>query len=198
MGAFSETKKYFEHFTRYNKPMSFEAWAKLDLEFKAAVLYLQFYKVIYKAYTKNKISVTDECECVEVVVQHLIKNVPKILESPERFTDSYIYKVACNCISSVCYIRLRDKLRNELEQSNIVYNEDGTYYDVFDFVGDDEDVCDFLEKEALWQDVYKLNELQLRILEHLMYGRKLNQELVLKFDDILSELKTIFKKYNEK
>lgn len=200
MGAFSESKKYFEHFTGYTKPLTYESWSKLDLELKASILFLQFYSVIYKAYRINKTAITDECECVEVVVQHLIKNVPKILNDSNRFTESYIYRIAYNAINSVCHIRVRDKMRLQLEQSNIVYDEkDNMEFDAFDIIPNgDGDAFDELERKALWEDVYRLSEVQTRILEYLMYGTKLTKKQIREFDAALSALKLKFDRYNQK
>ena len=131
MGAFSDTRKYFIYFTHYDHPLSFEDWSKLPDEYKAATLFVQFYKEIYTAYKVTEHSCTDECESVGIVNQHLIKNVPIIMANSQKFTSPYIYTIAYNSMGSINNgLRSRDKMQ-ELETSNY-YIKDSEELDLFD------------------------------------------------------------------
>ena len=64
------------------------------------------------------------------IVHHYIE------ENPSKFSSSYIYKIAYNCLYCICgHDRKRDKDKMENEISNIIDN-DGTEGDLFDTVID--------------------------------------------------------------
>ena len=99
---FLATKQLFSNYIGYVRPYTFSEWAALPEEYRVAALYVQFYPEIYRAWNKAKRSYfTDEHTGVETVIQYLTKNANKILHDPKRFSSSYLYKVAYNCLASL-------------------------------------------------------------------------------------------------
>ena len=138
---FYQTKVLLREFAQYEKALTYEEWMEAPDECKAAILYVQFYDQITLAWSKTKRSYVDINDGVSEVLQYLNKNVEKIKDNGKRFTPAYIYKVAWNCLSCLCwddpdYNRRRRVYDNEM--SNIVgYGEDEL--DLFDTFTDDEE-----------------------------------------------------------
>lgn len=139
---FYETKLRFRDFADYERPLTYEEWMEVPDECKAAVLYVQFYNEITLAWYKTKRSHVDTYEGVSEILLYLNKNVEKIKNDPKRFNPRYIYKVAWNCLSCLCWTDADYSRRYRIfenECSNIIgYGEDEL--NLFDTIIEDEEV----------------------------------------------------------
>lgn len=138
---FYETKEIFANHIGYEKPYTFEEWNNLPQDHKAAALFVQYFNLVLSAYYTHKLPYATEEECVETVLQYLLKNVPIIEKHPRRFTPQYVYTVCSNCIACVAYGQ-KDKDRFYKEISNKVY-EDEQEVDIYDTVKDEKSEKDF-------------------------------------------------------
>lgn len=151
---FAITRDLFTAYTGYNKPLSFAEWLEVADDCKAAVLYCQFYEQITLAWYKLVSVYSSDADGVAEVLQYLQKNVQTIKDDPKRFSPSYIYKVAYNCLYCLCRDPNRYKAIYENEMSNLVPGPDGDYLDLFDTVAnvnifDDARVNE--AKAAIWK-----------------------------------------------
>lgn len=169
--SFYETRDLFLEYTQYSAPLSFDEWSKLPEDEnnkdysqsseckKTAVLYLQFFPEIIAAWQMaNSYDFIPAEDGVTIVLQYLRKNAPKIEQDSKRFTASYIYRVAYNCMYCICHDRICDKERWANETPNIVgYGDDQV--DLFDLVSTDgqDPVLDKLERETIealfWNEI---------------------------------------------
>ena len=156
--AFAETRNLFTIATHYVKPLSFEEWAKIPRPQMSAVLFVQYYEEITLAWYKVKSFYAVDEDGVSTVCQYLEKNVNVILDKPERFTSSYIYKVAYNCLYCICHDIKRDRERWENETSNIVTS------------GEDElDLFDTFKSESA-EDKYAVEDFQKKFWDLIEEG----------------------------
>lgn len=155
-GPFSTTRRMFINYLQYRQPFSYAEWNELDEDHKAAALFVQFYDQIVLAWYKTKSYYTLEEDAVECALQYLVKNVPVIEKHPERFSASYIYKVAYNCLYCICHDIKRDRDRWELEVSNIVETESGDTVDLFDTAVDEDPIGDGVKQTAFWNTIKEL------------------------------------------
>ena len=151
---FVETKNLIRSYIEYTSPLSFEQWAAIADDQKAAVLYLQFFDQITLAWYKAD-SMCRGCaeDGVSTVLQYLQKNVPIILAAPKKFTPSYVYRVAYNCLYCICHDIKRDKERFEHECSNIVItaHSEINLYDLVPFMDEALEVSH--AKIQIWAEI---------------------------------------------
>lgn len=139
ISEFEVTRRMFRDYTGYSKPLSFSEWNALSSDYKAAVLYCQFYEQITLAWYKLKSVYSVEADGVAEVMQYLQKNVPIIEEQSTRFTSAYIYKVCYNCLYCLCRDPNRYKRAYENECSAYL-DHDGEELCLFDLVPDNGDM----------------------------------------------------------
>lgn len=177
--AFLETKKLFIAHTGYTHPLSYEDWVNVPDDNKAAVLYVQFYDQITLAWYKTKSFFVLEEDGVATMLQYLVKNVPLILDNPNKFTPSYIYRVAYNCLYCISHDIKRDIDRYEKEMSNIVEHGEDTL-DLFDTVSgsDNGDFDDVLMRKAFWETIENMDMKTQKVVNHLLNGTPLKKSTV--------------------
>lgn len=172
--AFAETKLLFINYTQYSQPLTFEQWLAKPEDQKAAILYVQFYEQITLAWYKTKSFFVLEEDGVETMLQYLVKNVPLIKENPKRFTPSYIYRVAFNCLYCISHDIKRDIERWERETSNIVFHGEDTL-DLFDTVVTEVDMDDEMSKEYFWAIIEAMGPETEKVINHLLNGDPLTK-----------------------
>lgn len=172
--AFAETRKSFITGTRYTKPVSYEEWSNLSDDHKAAVLFVQFYDQITLAWYKTKSFFVLEEDGVSTIMQYLLKNVPVIESEPKRFSPSYIYKVAYNCLYCISHDIKRDIERYEKEMSNIISCGDDQL-DLFDTVSCNSNVDEHISKEEFWATIENMGLKTQKVVYHLLNGDSLNK-----------------------
>lgn len=133
---FKDTFKMFKDcIKQYNLPLSYDEWMCVPDDYKAAVLYVQFYEQITLAWYKTKSVYSSEADGVSETLQYILKNVEKIKADNKRFTPAYMYRVAYNCLYCLCRDPNLHKKAFENEMSNVyVYGDDEL--DLFDTVKD--------------------------------------------------------------
>lgn len=173
---FYETRKIFREYINYKAPYSYEEWMSLPEENKAAALYVQYFDEIILAWFKSKSFYASEQEGVETVCQYLMKNVPVIEDNPKRFNKKYIYRVSYNCLYCIAHDRISDRLRWELEGSNICAGEGSDEVDLFDtFIIDETKRDDELaeERAAMWRVIESMGDDIVQVVGHLLDGERL-------------------------
>lgn len=182
----------FRSFLNYTSPLSYDEWSALADDCKAAALYVQFYDQISLAWYKTRSFYTPEEDGVSTCLQYLMKNVPVITEKPERFTASYIYRVAYNCMYCICHDIKKDRERYELECSNIVVSETGDELDLFDTIVDDEDILKEKQREEFWATIEAIGDDAVAVVSRLLGStdKSLPKVSEARREEIMEELKT--------
>lgn len=191
------TYNSFKSFIGYSKPLSFDEWSALSDDSKAAALYVQFYDQISLAWYKTRSFYTPEEDGVSTCLQYLMKNVPVIAENPARFTASYVYRVAYNCMYCICHDIKKDRERFELECSNIVVSETGDELDLFDTIATDDDILIDKTKEKFWATIESIGDDALAVVSKLLgeSDRSLPKVSEARTEEILAELKDKLAEY---
>jgi len=162
------TYNSFKSFLGYESPLSFDEWSALADDSKAAALYVQFYDQITLAWFKTRSFYTTEEDGVSTCLQYLMKNVPVIKAKPERFSASYVYRVAYNCMYCICHDIKRDRERYQLESSNIVISETGDELDLFDTIPDTTDYTKEKSREEFWATIESMGEDTMSVVSKLL------------------------------
>lgn len=201
---FLETRQMFADCINYTDPLSYIEWINIHDEYKAAGLYLTFYKQIELAWRKAKSPYADEAEGVECVLQYLIKNVPIIIKDEKRYSPQYIYTVAYRCLYNMANLRICDKRRYNLEVSNYI-NIEGNELDLFDCVtsktsnsykGDlEKEIDNIIDSRDFWKELENLGEDVQIVIANLVekialpdgFGYNKKAEIVTKLQDILKD-----------
>lgn len=197
--AFRATRSMFRDYLNYERPLSYEEWLAVADDQKAAVLYVQFFDQISLAWYKAKSFYAVEEDGVSTVIQYLMKNVPLIAEKKSKFSAPYIYRVAYNCLYCICHDIKRDKLRFELETSNIqTYGDDE--FDLFDSVSDPDSILENVldrehHRERFWGLIEDLDQDSIAVVEQLLNGTSLPADVRKRKDEILEELRTVLADY---
>lgn len=170
--AFYETRNLMRSYTGYIKPLSYDEWTNVPDNQKSAVLFVQFFNPIVKAWEKaNNFGFIPSEDGVSVVLQYLEKNVSVILNDPKRFTPQYIYRVAYNCMYCICHDLQRVKDMWEHEVPNIV-SSDGEELDLFDTVVSDSDASkeafSSLLSKNFWSVLGDIDKKTEKILNYLL------------------------------
>ena len=153
---FNATKNMFRSYLNYDSdnPLSYDEWLATADDNKAAVLFVQFFDQISLAWYKLKTDAAIEEDCVETVLQYLMKNVPIIVENPSRFSPKYIYKICYNCI----YCKSMDPYKGQTAKTSWYNNTTSQYVqcgedtlDLFDLASDESaDADDAINREHFW------------------------------------------------
>lgn len=158
---FYETRNLFRSYIDYTQPLSYEEWVNCPDDFKAAVLYCQFFNEITLAWYKLASVYSTGSDGVDEVLQYLSKNVPLIVEDRRRFSPAYIYKIVYNCLYCLCRDPNRYKKIYENECSNIQhYGEDEVdLFDTYDVHVDAIEAhnVDYI-RSKIWQIVESLGD----------------------------------------
>lgn len=169
---FYATLSMFREYVNYTTPLSYDEWLAAAPQNKAAILYVQFFEQISLAWYKLRTDAAIEEECVEEVIQYLLKNVDLIIEDPKRFRPGYIYKVVYNCI----YCKSMDPYKGQTAKSSWYNNTtsqyiryDGEELDLFDLTADsDSDLGDLITREQFWAIIEDMGEDTLSVVSKLL------------------------------
>lgn len=176
MKAFEDTKKLFQEFTHYTRPLSYEEWLASPQDDKAALLYVQFYNEITLAWYKTKSFFVLEEDGVSTMIQYLMKNVPVIESNPKRFKPGYIYRVAYNCLYCISHDIKRDIERFECETSNIISDASGEEFDLFDItITDTDDADEILTKKKFWSIIDSMGLETEKVINYLLNSQSLDK-----------------------
>jgi hypothetical protein len=193
---FIQTLEMFrDYLSGYPQNLSFEDWKNADAEDQAALLYVTFFKEIslawYNAITSRNIVYVSQEDGVSVVLQYLMKNVDKILESPQKYCGDYIYRVSYNCIG--CLPRsVTAKEKSLIEISN-EYVEGDVEVNLWDLVpSEDDDYETQQTKEAVWNIIKHMGPKAEKVVNHLINPsdtiHKVSQNSVERVNDRLADI----------
>lgn len=170
---FYTTMTMFRDYIGYTDPLSYEEWLASADDHKAAIIYCQFFDQITLAWYKTRSFYATEEEGVETALQYIMKNVPILVADKKKFTSSYIYRVMYNCLYCICHDRVVDKLRWELESSNIAEGPEGEV-DMFDFIPDNKDTettyMAIMQSSEFWKLFEDRGEDTQAVVNNLLYG----------------------------
>lgn len=171
MSQFRATRNlYMEYLHDFEFPLTYEAWLSADDEYKAVLLFVNFFDQIELAWYKERYSYGPALEedAVSEVNQYLMKNVPIIKANPNRFKAGYIYRVAANCISCVGASQVNIN-QYKLETSNEVAGSDGTILNLFDIAPLEDDSYEVKQaKEAIWDIIEKMGPKAQKVVNKLI------------------------------
>ena len=174
-------------FSKSQFPMEYSTWMELDADYKAAALFVNFYRVIVLAWSKfNKPVITTDV-AVSAILDKLQHIIPALMDTRVNskqnqtygflaYTEPYIY--------TACYRAILDEskgvlvnLRYHLETSNEAsdWTEDDVI-DLFDLIGYyDEPIEDVRTREALWTIIENMGPKALKVVDHLINGSSLRK-----------------------
>ena len=169
---FHATKNMFRSYLNYEEPLSYDEWLATADDNKAAVLFVQFFDQISLAWYKLKTDAAIEEDCVEEVLQYLMKNVPTIVDNPSRFSPKYIYRICYNCI----YCKSIDPYRGQTAKTSWYNNTTSQYVqcgedtlDLFDLASDDSvDSDDIMNREHFWAIIEDMGSDTLSVVAKLL------------------------------
>ena len=173
---FREAYNNFAAATNYTRPLSFEEWVNKPSEQKAVLLFVQFYDQINLAKYKADASFVSDDDELSCVLQYLNKNVSKIEDTPSKFNEKYIYRVAYNCMDCLRYIQ-RDKERAARETSSTIDYE-GDTLSLYDLVSNDTDFLHQIEVEDLWNTIEGMDISVHKVIDHILNGTSLKKSRV--------------------
>ena len=168
MSQFRETRNlYLSALSGFTFPLTYNAWLNADAEYKAVLLFVNFFDQIELAFYKTRFSFVLEEDAVSQVNVYLMKNVPFIEADESRFRASYIYTVAANCLRSLTYIE-RDINREKFETPNEVNLGDSTV-DLFDLTPSQDDTYEEAQaKDAVWAIIDKMDPKARKVINQLI------------------------------
>lgn len=150
------TRKLFLDYIGSDGPWSYDEWVSLCDNYKAAVLYCQFFNTICLAYYKTMGFGVPVEDCISEALQYLNKNVSKIEKDESRYTEAYIYTVCYNCMFD-----LSRRKKFEYTDNEVGFIEDENGKTILDYYSDgknyyEEDSTE-LKRREFWNLVADLN-----------------------------------------
>lgn len=192
---FGATLRMFEEFIGYTEPLSYDEWMAAPEDHKVAILYVQFYDQISLAWYKLRTDAAIEEECVEEVIQYLMKNVAFLKSHPDRFKPGYIYRICYNCI----YCKSIDPYKGQTAKTSWYNNTSSPYIvtgegeelSVFDTIDGGEDADEVLASENFWKIIEDMGDETLSVVSKLLGdgyipGQRVNKK---RSAEIVEELK---------
>lgn len=195
--AFKAAQIMFKEYLGWQGPTTYDEWQDCDEGDKAAILYVQFYEQITLAWYKTKSFYAVEEDGVSTVLQYLEKNVPVIERDPKRFTPSYIYRVAYNCLYCICHDIKVDRERYEKETSNIQSTSDSEEVDIFNLLASGFSIESELASERFWKAVESLGEDTLTWVDCTLNKTRFPAGLKAKSPKIIADLKVVLADFQD-
>ena len=196
---FKEAKERYESAIGKKAPITFEEWFTLPDSHKAAALFINFYNQITLAWTKAKADFTEDEDGLSTVMQYLMKNVPIIETNPNKYSETYIYRVAYNCMG--CLRRNKTDVARCKECVSEWHSKDSCYggsdeSSYFDFIGMDE-LADKLHLAAdILYDLYgELDRDEKAVINNILKGTRLTKKSKERESEIYTTLRYAFRRF---
>lgn len=196
---FKEAKERYESAIGKKAPITFEEWFTLPDSHKAAALFINFYNQITLAWTKAKADFTEDEDGLSTVMQYLMKNVPIIEANPNKYSETYIYRVAYNCMG--CLRRNKTDVARCKECVSEWHSKDSCYggsdeSSYFDFIGMDE-LADKLHLAAdILYDLYgELDRDEKAVINNILKGTRLTKKSKERESEIYTTLRYAFRRF---
>lgn len=172
--------------------ISYIEWLAFDDCYKAAALYVNFYKEISLAWFKSRSIYSPEEDGVSIVLQYLQKNVPIIVADERRFNAKYIYRVAYNCMFCQARDIKRDREAFENETSNICDGVDGAETNIFNYIVGENFEDSFesdVNRSKFWSIVESMGDDTMSVINGILTGDNVPKKIRDRSDEILEELR---------
>ena len=168
MSQFRTTRNlYLQSLSEFEFPLTYETWLNADDEYKAVLLFVNFFNEIELAWYKQRFSYVLEEDAVSTVNMYLMKNVDKIKADSKRFTPGYIYRVASNCIYCLREPQVEIN-RDKFEVSNEVTVGDDVV-NLYDLAPSEDDSYEVQQaKEAVWDIIRKMGPKAEKVVNKLL------------------------------
>lgn len=199
---FKEARERYESAIGKKAPITFDEWFSLPDSHKAAALYINFYNQITLAWTKAKADFTDDEDGLSIVMQYLMKNVPIIESNPNKYSETYIYRVAYNCMG--CLRRNKSEAARFKECTSEWFTNRSCYGDTgntdeasyFDCIGMSE-IADKLHLAAdILYDLYgELDTDEKCVINNILRGSKLTKRSKERESEIYTTLRYAFRRF---
>jgi len=199
---FKEAKERYESAIGKKAPITFDEWFSLPDNHKAAALFINFYNQITLAWTKAKADFTEDEDGLSIVMQYLMKNVPIIESNPNKYSETYIYRVAYNCMG--CLRRNKSEATRFKECTSEWHSTDSRFdcggtkdeSSYFDVVGMDE-LADKLHLAAdILYDLYgELDRDEKAVINNIIRGSKLTKRSKERESEIYTTLRYAFRRF---
>ena len=196
---FKEAKERYESAIGKKAPITFEEWFTLPDSHKAAALFINFYNQITLAWTKAKADFVEDEDGLSTVMQYLMKNVPIIETNPNKYSETYIYRVAYNCMG--CLRRNKTDVARCKECVSEWHSKDSCYggsdeSSYFDFIGMDE-LADKLHLAAdILYDLYgELDRDEKAVINNILKGTRLTKKSKERESEIYTTLRYAFRRF---
>jgi hypothetical protein len=196
---FKEAKERYESAIGKKAPITFEEWFTLPDSHKAAALFINFYNQITLAWTKAKADFVEDEDGLSTVMQYLMKNVPIIETNPNKYSETYIYRVAYNCMG--CLRRSKADIARYKECVSEWHSKDSCYggsdeSSYFDFIGMDE-LADKLHLAAdILYDLYgELDRDEKAVINNILKGTRLTKKSKERESEIYTTLRYAFRRF---
>lgn len=180
---FYETYSLFtstlQEFTNSNP--TYEEWLDLPDDLKAASLYVKYFPCIIASWKRASVEYVLDDDAVEVCLQHLQKNVEKIINDAKRYTSSYITKVTYNGMASIRRYAVNKKNAYEKEVS-VYINSDNpeSETDIFDTLTVEDTTVDF-DESLFWMVVEDMSISTQSVVDYLI-NNKYTEKLITDYD----------------
>ena len=173
LSAFYETRNLFIELTQYSGKLSYDEWNNSPRDHKAALLFVNFFSKMTQAWDKaNAFDFIPGEDGVSIACQYLEKNVSRIEENPNKYTEAYIYKVAYNCMYCICHDlkSVKDRWENETSATVTHEEEELNLFDkVSDSRGSAEDQSLFKEyQDEFWRIVENSDPKCQKVIDYLL------------------------------
>ncbi len=206
MNQFKETFNRFKPALTGFDYNTYGEWMLIPDNLKSVALYVQFYDEVNLAWIKTHKPFMEEETAISTLLQYLVKNVEIIKSDYKRYTSNYIYKVAFNAFYPLGRIKRdidewvhRDssyEFNLELFFQYEEYDNDNFYYSepftLSKFFKEDTYFSDGINQ--IWEIIESCSEIEKKVMESLIGGKKLGKRLDSKSSEIIAELRIKLKK----
>lgn len=205
INEFKNTYNFFKYtFDSFNIsfPIPYEVWQTIPSELQSAALFCNFYNQINLVWLKVKTPASVSADCVSEVLVYLQKNVEKILSDQKRYTPSYIYRVAYNCMFYTAnYPYTKTSGVNGYYQNTVphIVKTDNGEIDLYDMIcGSDSDLTEtelMYEYSNLWEIIDSLDENHKKVVYGIIDGKKQIGLTTREKHKIMNDLKKLLKDF---
>ena len=141
---------------RVNSNTSYEEWISIPDDMKAAALFVIFYEKIKLARIKTFSYAVSDDDAVSMICEKLVKVTPNIMENPNMYSASFIYKIIRNMLGDALRLKM-NQMVNIMDVQAYYGDEDSEQvpYSVrMDAVAKtDDDFCDAVDVIMTWESL---------------------------------------------
>ena len=187
-------------FSKSQFPMDYSTWNALDFDYKAAALFVNYYRTITLAWSHfvNPVITTDDA--VDAVLFKLHAIVPKLSEElgEEMYTPQFIYIVCKNAIMDKSKSKsVNERYHKELSETILWSDETVDIFDIIAYY--DEPIENTYAREALWAIIEGMGPKAMKEVDHMINGgslKKTSKRSLEYHNDMLAEITVTADEYS--